>query len=55
MGEVSRTRDTRLERDVAVRVLPEELFEDPERRTGVSEQGSDPLFYSRVYRSPSTT
>jgi serine/threonine protein kinase len=32
MGEVYRARDTRLERDVAVKVLPMQIAHDPDRR-----------------------
>jgi serine/threonine protein kinase len=32
MGEVYRARDTRLEREVAIKVLPEHLAESPELR-----------------------
>src|SRR5687767_13166893 len=33
MGEVYRARDTRLDRTVAIKILPSELSQDPERRS----------------------
>ena len=32
MGEVYRGRDTKLGRDVAIKILPEDMYQDPERR-----------------------
>jgi serine/threonine protein kinase len=32
MGEVYRARDTKLDRDIAIKVLPEDAVRDPDRR-----------------------
>ena len=35
MGEVYRARDTRLDRDVAIKILPADVASSPERRQGL--------------------
>jgi serine/threonine protein kinase len=39
MGEVYRARDTRLEREVAIKVLPASVAQDPERRARFEREG----------------
>jgi len=44
MGEVYRARDTKLDRDVAIKVLPDELANDEER---VARSNGKPSFSPR--------
>ena len=46
MGEVYRARDTRLERTVAVKVLPSDVFSSPEQRQ---------RFECHTFATPGTT
>ncbi len=50
MGEVHRARDTQLQRDVAVKVLPELLASDPER---LARHALDGRLMSAAMRIPS--
>ena len=41
MGEVYKAKDTRLDRSVAIKVLPEHVSADPERRARFAARGED--------------
>ena len=53
MGEVYRARDTRLDRTVAIKVLPEHVAADPGRLARVEREAvSAALVRERALRSP---
>ena len=52
MGEVYRARDTKLKRDVAIKVLPDAFASDPERMAAFSAKISTSLQPKAGRRSP---
>ena len=49
MGEVYRARDTTLQRDVALKVLPATFLRDPERMARFQREGAGSIAMSSSY------
>jgi len=48
MGEVYRARDTRLDRDIALKLMPAAWASDPERRARFEREAGDPARATRL-------
>ena len=55
MGEVYRAKDARLGRDVAIKVLPAEVAQDPERRARFEREARAVSSLNNPTSAPSTT